>query len=309
MGEAWTELCEIIEENPNKLSEKVGWICRQCPQPNLLYAESARLSRSHLNAVLAVARIISRNVDTTENHGKFVVLGFLQAMPKSFHRSFWPESFALESISAFYCSFLGYLSLEFSTQVVELTVVAISCNRDPAISKAFLVALSQNFPPSIRQSDGDKLITVLLHQFAENHSHPDEVASHASSNQSSMSAVVNGGSLVWESDVDKLNSGFSQQVVSFEHESIESLEKQEIVFRLITHILDKVKVDSKLHDQVSSIAKRQLHSMSAFLKVMLFVATYHMVFLDQVVRVTVLAQDIFVAIEPAVGGIHGYRSH
>ncbi|CAH8350432.1 unnamed protein product [Eruca vesicaria subsp. sativa] len=94
---------------------------------------------------------------------------------------------------------------------------------DPAISRAFLVALCKNGFPSTQQSDGDKLITVLLHQFR-------------------------------------------QQVASFEDESIESLEKQEIIFKLISHVLGKVKVDSKLHDQVSSIARRKLQSMSAFLK-------------------------------------------
>lgn len=101
------------------------------------------------------------------------------------------------------------------------------------------------------------------------------------SSKSSSSVVVNGGSIVWKTGVDQLSFGFSegsggsnpvfrQQVASFEDESIESLEKQEIAFRLITHILEKVKVDSKLQDQVRFIAKRQLQSMSAFLKVMLF---------------------------------------
>lgn len=114
----------------------------------------------------------------------------------------------------------------------------MSCDRDPSISKAYLVSLSQKLPlSSITQSDGVKLITTLLHdQFAQNHS--------------------------------------SITVFRPHEESIESLEKQEIVFKLITRILDKVEVDFKLHDQVSSIAKRQLQSMPAFLKVMpLFVAT------------------------------------
>ncbi|KAF2593101.1 hypothetical protein F2Q70_00042724 [Brassica cretica] len=253
--EALTELCDIIEENPIKFSENLIWICRKCPQP-----ESSRVSRDHLNAVLAVARIISRNVDTAENHGRFVVLGFLQSVPKSFHRSFWPDSFTLESISAFYCSFLGYVSCasdwspELGTRVVEITMI---CDRDAEISRAFLVALSQNFPP-IQQSDGSKLITMLLHA-----SPPSPISTNCYS--SSMSVVVNG-----ESDVGQLSFGFSQgsggSETSFYIESIESLEKQEVNFKLITHVLDNLKVDSKLHDQVSSIAKRQLQSMSAFLK-------------------------------------------
>lgn len=116
---------------------------------------------------------------------------------------------------------------------------------DPAISRAFLVALSHNGFPSIQQSDGDEMITMLLHQFSTNEN-----------------ASCSGGSF----------SVFRQQVDSFEDESVESLEKQEITFKLMAHVLDKVKVDSELYDQLSCIAKRQLQSMSAFLKVIVFVA-------------------------------------
>ncbi|KAH0920787.1 hypothetical protein HID58_020805 [Brassica napus] len=243
MEPALTDICEIIEENPINFSESLVWICRQCPH------ESASVSRSHLNALLAVARIISRNVDTSENHGKLAVLDFLHAVPSSFRRSFWPCSFTLESITEFYCAFLGYVSClthEFGSEVVEITEEAIGddVDVDPAISRAFLVALSHNGFPSIQQSDGDELITMLLHQFSTNEKFSPDLD------------VASKGSF----------SVFRQQVASFEDESVESLENQEITFKLMAHVLDKVKVDSKLYDQVSSIAKRQLQSMSAFLK-------------------------------------------
>lgn len=136
---------------------------------------------------------------------------------------------------------------------MEITEEAIGddVDVDPAISRAFLVALSHNGFPSIQQSDGDELITMLLHQFSTNEKFsPDlEVASKGSF------------------------SVFRQQVASFEDESVESLENQEITFKLMAHVLDKVKVDSKLYDQLSCIAWRQLKSMSAFLKVIVFFAT------------------------------------
>ncbi|XP_010527598.1 PREDICTED: phosphatidylinositol 4-kinase alpha 1 isoform X2 [Tarenaya hassleriana] len=328
--EALTELCDIIAQNPKQFSEKLAWICGRCPQPEWLLAGSPRVSRSHLNAVLAVVRILSRSPDSTDNRAKSVVLEFLRAVPASFRRSFWPHSFPTESISSFYGDFLGYvscaadLSPEFATEVAGFTgeVVLFAMNggesdSDPAISRAFLLALSQKFP-SILQSDGDKLITLLLDQFAVNHSPVSpkeqrqqnsagsetsstqsspistnpyasgkneefspgyEVASHGSSasSKSSLSVVVNGGSIMWKSGADLLSFGYSegsggsnpvfrQQVASFEDEPIESLEKQEVAFKLITHILDKVKIDSKLLEQVRIMAKRQLQSMSAFLK-------------------------------------------
>ncbi|XP_010500672.1 PREDICTED: phosphatidylinositol 4-kinase alpha 1-like isoform X2 [Camelina sativa] len=231
--EALNELCDIIEQNPKQFLDKLPWICQQCPQPKLLCAESPRVSQSHLNGVLAVTRILSRNLDTSQNDAKFVVLDFLQALRSS--------------ISAFYFSFLGYvscLSLEFGTIVVEL--VMMSCcgeteseDRDQSISMAFLSAVSQHFP-TIQQSDGDNLITVLLHQFPA-----DE-----------LSIGYSKGS----KDV------FLHKVASFEDESIECLEKQEIAFKLVTNVLCKVKLDSQLYLLVRSIAKRQLQSMYAFLK-------------------------------------------
>jgi hypothetical protein len=58
-----------------------------------------------------------------------------------------------------------------------------------------------------------------------------------------------------------------QQVASFEEESVEGLEKQEIAYKLIGLVLDCARIDNKLLDQVRLIAKKQLQSLSAFLKV------------------------------------------
>ncbi|KAJ4715172.1 Phosphatidylinositol 4-kinase alpha 1-like [Melia azedarach] len=60
---------------------------------------------------------------------------------------------------------------------------------------------------------------------------------------------------------------FRQQVASYEEESVEGLKKQEIAYKLITHVLDKVQIDSKHLEQVRFIAKQQLQSMAAFLKI------------------------------------------
>ncbi|KAI8028634.1 Phosphatidylinositol 4-kinase alpha 1 [Camellia lanceoleosa] len=93
---------------------------------------------------------------------------------------------------------------------------------------------------------------------------------------------MNGYSVAWKSSVDQLvtsigsvglndgggnAAGYKQLVVTFEGEPVERLEKQEIAFKLIAHILDKVFIDTKLLDQVMIIAKEQLQSMSAFLKI------------------------------------------
>ncbi|CDY48094.1 BnaC06g02580D, partial [Brassica napus] len=247
--EALTELCDIIAENPKQFSEKLAWICGRCPQTEWLLAESPRVSRSHLNAVLAVARIISKNPESTDNRAKSAMNDFLSAVPASLRRSFWPHSFP-----SHYLSCAADLSPEFATEVArftgEVVIAATSCgggdgDGDPSIAKAFLVALSQNFP-SILQSDGDKLITMLLDQFVVSRAPPSPKEQQNSANSDTSSAQSSPVS------TNRYPSG--------------KTEESKIAFRLITHILEKVKVDSKLQDQVRFIAKRQLQSMSAFLK-------------------------------------------
>ncbi|KAG8368260.1 hypothetical protein BUALT_Bualt15G0026800 [Buddleja alternifolia] len=99
---------------------------------------------------------------------------------------------------------------------------------------------------------------------------------------SSRVIVVNGGgSIAWKSNGDLFganlgpNDGeggggggivaYKKVVALFEEETLESLEKQEIVFKLIGHVFNKV--DPQLVEQVRGIAKDQLQSMLAFLKI------------------------------------------
>jgi len=107
----------------------------------------------------------------------------------------------------------------------------------------------------------------------------DATASTASSRGS---VVTNGGSHIWRSNADQLaqNLGLNdgglgggssgQQVTSFEEESVDFLERQEIAFKVIAHVLEKVHVDPALLEQARLIGKKQIQSMSAFLKVVIF---------------------------------------
>jgi phosphatidylinositol 4-kinase len=95
-----------------------------------------------------------------------------------------------------------------------------------------------------------------------------------SSSSASTTVVVNGSGVTWKSGLESTGVGFDgggglsrQQVASFEEETAEGLEKQEIAYKLIGHVLDCVKIDNKLLELVRFIAKKQLQSLSAFLKV------------------------------------------
>ncbi|XVF44922.1 hypothetical protein PTKIN_Ptkin02bG0162000 [Pterospermum kingtungense] len=293
--ESMIELCDIIAEKPEQFSNKITWICGRCPQPESLQGGSPRVSRSQLSAVLGIARFLSKCPYYTDSRPESAVLEFIRAIPESFRRSFWPQSYNSDSIASFFVDFFKYVSESVDSspglaseiagllgKVVTLAVNNHDTNKDDStISRAFLMALSLNFPP-VLPSDADKLVNDLFDQLALSvpESPRDLIRgnSETSSSQSSplsvnyfqgneVSSSANGssrGSLMANGGGGAM---FRQQVASFEEESLESLEKQEVAFKLIAHILQKVSVDQKLLEQVRFIAKKQLQSMSAFLKI------------------------------------------
>ncbi|KAL6963883.1 1-phosphatidylinositol 4-kinase [Sarracenia purpurea var. burkii] len=332
------ELCDLIAQNPGQFGDKLAWMCGRCPPPEALLAGSPRVVRAQLNAVVAIARFLSKCPNHNDLRPQSVVLEFLRSTPASFNQSFWPQSFGVDSIASFYGDFLGYvskateLSPDFATDVAgfmgEIVLSAVgNVNGDLGIFRAFLRALSKSFL-TILPSDADRLVSFLLDHFISfvpnytrdlvpstpdtssrsspitaNHHQPNESfsprkevsnASDSSSSSASRVAddatipsrllVINGGGVAWKSSVDQLvtsigsvglNDGgggsaaaaYRRLVLSFEEEQVESLEKQEIAFKLIAHILDKVHIDPTLLEQVRIIAKEQLQSMPAFLKI------------------------------------------
>uniref|UniRef100_A0A7N0T3D3 1-phosphatidylinositol 4-kinase n=1 Tax=Kalanchoe fedtschenkoi TaxID=63787 RepID=A0A7N0T3D3_KALFE len=301
--DALLELCDLIAQNPAQFGEKLGWICGRCPPSELLMSGSPRVTRSQLNAVLAVARFLSRSPSSgaADSRARLVVLEFLRSVPASFSQHFWPPSYGVDSISLFFADFLTYvakateLSPDFGTEVAgfmgEVLMTAVgSGGEDLVIARAFLTALSRSFLP-VLPADGGRLVRCVLDQYVMPNVSPLVLASENSSSQSSPAnvyqqvnelgspvkevsnasgssssgIVINGGSSVSPGVKD---GGIGKlQVASLEEESLESLEKLEIAFKLIGHILEIVRVESRLLDQVKLIAKGQLQSMSAFIMI------------------------------------------
>ncbi|CAM8920616.1 unnamed protein product [Rhodiola kirilowii] len=303
--DALIELCDLIAQNPTQFGEKLAWICSRCPTFDTLLSGSPMVTRSQLNAVLAVARYLSKCPTSADNRTKLVVIEFLRSVPASFSQNFWPPSYGLDSISLFYHDFLGYvakateLSPDFATEVAGfmgevLMNSVVHGGEDLVISRVFLTALSSSFLP-VLPTDGDKLVICLLDQYVG----PDVpmsprgsvLASETASSQSSpanvyhqvndASSPVNEVSNASGSSISGniMNGGASssvgvndggrvkQQVASFEEESVESLEKLAIAYKIIGHILEIVGVEPRLLDQVRLIAKRQLQYMSSFFKI------------------------------------------
>lgn len=320
--EALIELCDLIAQNPAQFSDKLTWLCAKCPSIESFSAGSPRVSRAQLNAVIVVARFLSKCSDYSDLRPRAVVLDFLRAIPYSFDPSFWPQGYNGNSIASFYVDFLSYvvkaaeLSSEFAEEMAEFSGEVIlcaigKCGELSGVNKAFLVALSQNFIP-VSALDANKLVTCLIDQFAfmipvsgEHNSNNNGVNSESSSSQSSplnvnhhsqlnsvaspgnsvstassRGSVMNGDRSLWLSDQLSVNLGLhdgggsggssGMQVASFEEESVGNLEKQGIALKLIAHILEKAKIDPGLLEQVGLIAKKQIQSMSVFLRVMMF---------------------------------------
>ena len=323
--ESLIELCDLIAEKPEQFADKLVWICGRCPSAEALLTGSPRVSRSQLNAVLAVARFLSKCPNYDDQRPKSLLLAFYRAIPSSFTPSFWPQSFGNDAIASFFNDYFAYMcraaesASDFATDIAGFTgeiVISATGNvsGDLGISRVFLNALALNFPP-ILSSDANRLVSCLLErlEITVPNSPRELISSEAASSQSSplslnhfpyhsneraspgnevsnasgssgsvaddasssKGIVTNGGSAGWKSNVDILNvstglndgGGGKGILISFEQESLENLEKQEIAFKLIRHILDKATVDSKLLEQVRLVTKEQLQSMLAFLKV------------------------------------------
>ncbi|KAI3803662.1 hypothetical protein L1987_31821 [Smallanthus sonchifolius] len=260
--EALTELCDLTSKNPHQYSSKIAWICKRCPPPESLLSGSPRISRPQLHAVLATARFISQCPNYDDSTPRNTVLEFIRSIPSSFGQSFWPKSFPNASIASFYNEFLGYvvktteLYQDFSTDVAGfmggIVFAALDDgSSDLGISRAFLSGLSESFPPII-PSDANKLVTRLLDSFLS-------ACSAASSSNTSGNINVDGLGTPANGD----NRGAS----SFKEESMETLEKQDIAFRLIERVIDKVQIDPNLLERIRLITKEQLRLMTSFLKI------------------------------------------
>ncbi|XP_042443658.1 phosphatidylinositol 4-kinase alpha 1-like [Zingiber officinale] len=191
-----------------------------------------------------------------------------------------------------------------STVVTAVSILNGRGNGDPAIARAFLSAVSRSCP-TIGPSDSEQLVGCLLDQFAspgtseasanlslsENSSswsssvqstptkgkskdNDKEIADDAASEVSSTMSRGNESSEgiargIADLSVSKDGSGAARQVVvTFEEESLESLEKHEIAFRLFGQVLDRTgAVKSEQLEQVRKVATQQIKSLPVFLKV------------------------------------------
>uniref|UniRef100_A0A1D1Y4R9 1-phosphatidylinositol 4-kinase n=1 Tax=Anthurium amnicola TaxID=1678845 RepID=A0A1D1Y4R9_9ARAE len=327
--EALTELCDLVAANPGQLADKLAWICSRCPPQGSLLGAGAppRVSRSQLNGLLATARFLSRcpgpdlgsqpAAASAAATARSLVIEFLRAAPSAaFRASFWPQSFPVDAVSLFFSDLLRYvaaaaeISPDFASELTNFfggTVIAAAeaFGSEAAISRAFLISVSQNCPP-IRGTDAERLFECLLDQFGGCAEAEDLLSTSSSDNSLAWSSSVqstpskvkgkeedkeiaddgdsgassraNGSVISGRNSVDQLvesndtgggvGPAVKQHVMAFEEEPIEGLEKQEIAFKLFGHVLDRGGVVKAGHlEKVRKVAAKQLKSLPSFLKI------------------------------------------
>ncbi|KAJ0974487.1 hypothetical protein J5N97_016452 [Dioscorea zingiberensis] len=299
--EALTELCDLIAQNPSLLADKLAWICARCPPPT-----TPRLTRSHVHALLALARLLSKTPSAPPS-ARIPILDFVRSLPSSLPRpSFLPQ---LQDPVAFFSDLLSYLSLaavhspDLASDLAPLLgPLLVSAVTDPSIPRAFLSAVALHCPP-IPPADADRLVTSLLEQFGPNALADESVSMSMSSlseissslgssaqstpskgkgkeddrdvaddgiSEASVSSKTNDAGTARRSSVDQTDSGgmVRQDASALEEESLETLEKQEIAFRLFCQMLDQPGSVKPGHlEQVRKVATKQLRSLPGFLKI------------------------------------------
>lgn len=305
--EALTELCDLVAQNPDLFADKLAFICSRCPpaavlQPPPTGVGSARITRSHLHALIALARFLSRCSDypAAVSNVRSTLVDFLRAIPSvAFRLSFWPQSYSIDTISVFFSDLLRYISIAADLSpalgsdlsiVIGNTVVsaAASTGDEMIIARVFLSAFAQNCPP-IPAADAEWLVTCLLEQFVPE---DEGVSSSGSENSTSwgsstlskgkvleddrdvaddgsseISSVQNGGSVGGRSSAGSNGGGGGGGSAAFQVESVEGLEKLEIAFRLVRQVVDRPGIKIEQLELFLKCAVKQLKSLPAFLKV------------------------------------------
>ncbi|KAL5722458.1 1-phosphatidylinositol 4-kinase [Ranunculus cassubicifolius] len=211
--EALIQLSDLISDHPDRLSDKLAWICTKCPP----LGGSPRITQQQLNAVLALSRLLSKSPKLTDPRPKSLILDFLKSIPNSFSITYWPQSCnKIDAISGFFMDFLGYvvkatdLSGDFAEDVArfigEILMLKVTSfgngDDNEGISRVFLIALSQNCP-SVLSEDADRLVSLLLKSFSMVSSKENLLAISDSVSSHSSSPYNNNGKQVNESSIDE----------------------------------------------------------------------------------------------------------
>ncbi|CAK9150245.1 unnamed protein product [Ilex paraguariensis] len=247
--ESLIELCDLIAQNLSQFADKLAWICGRCPPIDSSFGSDSIDSFDFLSYVNKASELSSDfAMAVPEYTGEIVMsainnvsgdLGvsrvFLNALLQYFPQIL--PSYAHKLVSTLLDRF------EISVPSSPKQLVAIT----PEASSSQSSPLSANhYQSNERNSPGNEVSNASSSSSGE----ASRVTDEKTSALSSKGLVMNGGSLACKSNVDIFGAGvgfndgggggsatYKRVVASFEEEPVESLQQQEIAFKLIgTHI-------------------------------------------------------------------------
>uniref|UniRef100_A0A0E0P0C3 1-phosphatidylinositol 4-kinase n=1 Tax=Oryza rufipogon TaxID=4529 RepID=A0A0E0P0C3_ORYRU len=251
--EALNELCDLVAAHPDLLlADKLAWLASRCGAPPASASASAqRASRAHLHSLLALARLLPAGAGAGSSLPA-PLLAFL-ASHAFLSPSFWPQSFAPAPFLSRLLPLLAAaptcpaLSSALSTALLAALDVA-----DPAsapLARAFLSAAAAS-PPTLLPADAAPVASRLLLEFAGSEEAPPKAKGKG------------------EYAAGEENGGVREVVQKFEEEEVEELERKEVAFRLIVHVLGgEGGLESDNVAKVRNAAAKQVRSLSEFLKI------------------------------------------
>jgi phosphatidylinositol 4-kinase len=253
--EALNELCDLVAAHPDLLlADKLAWLASRCGAPPASASASAqRASRAHLHSLLALARLLPAGAGAGSSLPA-PLLAFL-ASHAFLSPSFWPQSFApapfLSRLLPLLAAAPTCPALSSALSAALLAALDVADPASAPLARAFLSAAAAS-PPTLLPADAAPVASRLLLEFAGSEEAPPKAKGKG------------------EYAAGEENGGVREVVQKFEEEEVEELERKEVAFRLIVHVLGgEGGLESDNVAKVRNAAAKQVRSLSEFLKVRL----------------------------------------
>jgi len=256
--EALNELCDLVAAHPDLLlADKLAWLSSRCAAAPAAAAPQ-RASRAHLHSLLALARLLpaggaGAGADAAP---RAPLLSFLKSHA-FLSPAFWPQSFApapfLSRLLPLLAAAPGSPALSSALSAALLAAIDVADPASAPLARAFLSAAAAAAPLPLLPADAAPVAARLLLEFPASEDAPARTKGKG------------------EEAVGEENGGIRDVVRRFEEEQVEELERKEVAFRLIVHMLGgEGGLEAEQVGKVRNAAARQVRSLTDFLKVRFF---------------------------------------
>nr|CAB3498468.1 unnamed protein product [Digitaria exilis] len=253
--EALNELCDLVAAHPDLLlADKLAWLSSRCAAAPAAAAAPQRASRAHLHSLLALARLLpAGGAGAGDAAPPAPLLSFL-ASHAFLSPAFWPQSFAaapfLSRLLPLLAAAPASPALSSALSAALLAALDVADPASAPLARAFLSAAAAAAPLPLLPADAAPVAARLLLDFPASEEAPARAKGKG------------------EDTLVEENGGVRDVVRRFEEEDVEELERKEVAFRLIVHMLGgEGGLETGQVGKVRNAAARQVRSLTDFLKI------------------------------------------